>query len=232
VIEPFQACGNKYRAYTTDAGGKAQKERYMAPPIFLGRFNGNFKSPMSVRNWVVENVPCTKGPVPQEWTHAIYAKLRQSYVDPAVIQLGLTLARADGYVFDDGTVPISILTTTPKPFPINTGPTMGVPSESPKQARKHVAEVLEWQFEKAKLNSNYGEMRRIAQQFADLLNSAEPIDEEIQWGAPLLRDAVRRNRDGSDPVPRGGDSGRGGPYRPGLYVPVPIVEGEGEAEGE
>ena len=86
--------------------------------------------------------------------------------------------------------------------------------------------MLEYQFEKAHLNNNYREMRHIAQEFADLLNSADPIDEEIQWGAPLLREAVRRNADGSDPAPPGG-----GPYRR-LYVPVPIVEGEGEAEGE
>ncbi len=204
----------------------------MAPPIFLGSFKGNFKSPMSVRNWLVQNVPCTKGPVPREWTNAIFAKLRQSYVDPAVITTGLKLARRDGYVFDDGTLPLDIATTVIK-GPINTGPTMGVPSESPQEARKRAVEVLEWQFEKAQLNNNYGEMKRLAKQFADLLNSAEPgytSEEEIQWGAPLLRRAVRRNADGSDPAPRGGRGG-GGPYR-ALYVPVPIVEGEGEAEGE
>jgi len=195
------------------------------PSPFLGSFNGNFKSPASVRNWVAANVPCTKGPVPQEWTHAIYAKLRQSHIDPAVITAGLALARTDGYVFDDNRIKV--------PVTINTAPTMGIPSESPSQARKHAAEVLEWQFEKAKLNNNYGEMRRLAQQFADLLNSSDTgrtsEDREIQWGAPLLREAVRRNADGSDPVPRGG--GGGGPYRP-LYVPVPIVEGEGEAEAD
>jgi len=200
----------------------------MAPSIFLGSFNGNFKSPVSVRNWVAANVPCTKGPVPREWTHAIYAKLRQSHVDPAVITAGLTLARADGYVFDDDRIKV----TVPRPVTINTGSTMGVASESPSQARKHAAEALEWQFEKAMLNNNYGEMRRLAQQFADLLNSADlgrtSEDREIQWGAPLLRRAVVRNADGSDPVPRGPG---GGPYRT-LYVPVPIMEGEGEAEGD
>ncbi len=202
----------------------------MSPPIFLGNFKGNFKSPVSVRNWVVENVPCTKGSVPREWTNAIYARLRQSHVDPGIIMTGLTLARADGYVFDDGLVPLTI---TPKPMPINTGQHYSVPSESPRQARKHVAEVLEWQFEKAQLNNNYGEMRRIAKQFADLLNSAGPgytSEEEMQWGAPLLRRAVVRNADGSDPAPRGDPAG-GGPYRT-LYVPVPIMEGEGEAEGD
>jgi hypothetical protein len=108
---------------------------------------------------------------------------------------------------------------------------MGVPNESPSQSRKHAAEVLEWQFEKAKLNNNYGEMRRLAKQFADLLNSAEPgstSEEEIQWGAPLLRQAVHRNADGSDPAPTEGG------YRTwgrGLYVPVPGMEGEG-GEGE
>ena len=197
----------------------------MAPSPFFGSFKGNFKSPMAVRNWVGQNVPCTKGPVPQEWTHAIYAKLRQSHIDPAVITAGLALARTDGYVFDDNRIKV--------PVTINTAPTMGIPSESPSQARKHAAEVLEWQFEKAKLNNNYGEMRRLAQQFADLLNSSDTgrtsEDREIQWGAPLLREAVRRNADGSDPVPRGG--GGGGPYRP-LYVPVPIVKGEGEAEAD
>jgi hypothetical protein len=39
---------------------------------------------------------------------------------------------------------------------------MGVPSESPQQARKHAAEVLEWQFEKAQLNNDYRAMNRIA----------------------------------------------------------------------
>lgn len=196
----------------------------MSPPIFLGSFKGNFRSPVSVRNFVAENVPCTKGPVPQEWTRAIYAKLRPYGVEPAVIVAGLKLARADGYVFDDPTVPNFNISPVVRPFPINTGPSMGVPSESPKEAHKHAVEVLEWQFEKAKLNNNYGEMKRIAKQFADILNSADPIDEEIQWGAPLLRRSVRRMADGSDPVPRGGG---GGPYRP-LYVPVPIVESEGE----
>ena len=191
----------------------------MAPSPFFGSFKGNFKSPMAVRNWVGQNVPCTKGPVPQEWTHAIYAKLRQSHIDPAVITAGLALARTDGYVFDDNRIKV--------PVTINTAPTMGIPSESPSQARKHAAEVLEWQFEKAKLNNNYGEMRRLAQQFADLLNSADPIDEEIQWGAPLLREAVRRNADGSNPAPREGGNRTWGR---GLYVPAPIVEGEGEAE--
>jgi hypothetical protein len=52
---------------------------------------------MSVRNWVVANVPCPVGPVPQEWTHAIYAKLRQYRVDAAIILAGLKLARVDGY---------------------------------------------------------------------------------------------------------------------------------------
>ncbi|SRR6266446_2650875 len=196
------------------------------PSLFLSSFNGNFKSPVAVRNWVGKNVPCTKGPVPQEWTHAIYAKLRQYGVSPAVITAGLTLARADGYVFNDD----RIMVTAPKPITINTGPTMGVPSESPRQARIHAAEVLEWQFEKAKLNNNYGEMRRLAQQFADLLNSCDAgrtSEEEIQWGAPLLRRAVERNADGSDPAPREGGVRTWGR---GLYVPVPIVEGEGEAE--
>jgi hypothetical protein len=72
----------------------------MAPPIFLGRFSGNSRSPVSVRNWVAQNVPCFDGPVPQEWTLAIYAKLRQAYVDTAVIAAGLELARKDGYVFN------------------------------------------------------------------------------------------------------------------------------------
>src|SRR5882672_6341366 len=183
---------------------------------------------MAVRNWVGQNVPCTKGPVPKEWTHAIYAKLRQSHVDPAVITAGLALARTDGYVFDDD----RIIATAPRPISINTGPTMGVPSESPRQARIHVAEVLEYQFEKAQLNNNYGEMRRLSKQFAELLNNSDlgrtSEDREIQWRAPLLRRAVVRNADGSDPVPRGAG---GGPYRP-LYVPVPIVEGEGEAEAD
>ena len=200
----------------------------MAPSLFFGSFKGNFKSPVSVRNWVGENVPCTKGPVPKEWTHAIYAKLRQSHVDPAVITAGLALARTDGYVFDDD----RIIATAPRPISINTGPTMGVPSESPRQARIHVAEVLEYQFEKAQLNNNYGEMRRLSKQFAELLNNSDlgrtSEDREIQWRAPLLRRAVVRNADGSDPVPRGAG---GGPYRP-LYVPVPIVEGEGEAEAD
>jgi hypothetical protein len=194
------------------------------PSPFLGSFNGNFKSPASVRNWVAANVPCTKGPVPQEWTHAIYAKLRQSHVDPAVITAGLTLARADGYVFDEDRFKVRV------PVTINTGPTMGVRSESPSQERKRVAEVLEWQFEKAKLNNNHGEMKRLAQQFADLLNSdpgRTSEEREIQWGARLLGRAVVRNADGSDPVPRGG----GGPYRP-LYVPVPIMEVEAEADAE
>jgi len=207
---------------------KLQKERYMAPPTFLGSFKGNFRSPVSVRNWVVENVPCTKGAVPQEWTHAIYAKLRQYGVDPAVIQAGLTLTRPDGYVFDDAGK--DLITIRPvillSPYSRSTSSYSG-PGESSRQARKHVAEVLEWQFKKAKLNSNYKEMRHIAQEFADLLNSADPIDEEIQWGAPLLREAVRRNADGSNPAPREGGNRTWGR---GLYVPVPIVEGEGEAE--
>lgn len=200
------------------------------PSPFLSSFKGNRKSPVAVRDWVGQNVPCTKGPVPQEWTHAIYARLRQSYVDPAIITAALTLARADGYVFD-GMLPANITTTVLK-GPINTGPTMGVPSESPSQARKHAAEVLEWQFEKAKLNNDYRAMNRLAKQFADLLNSVPGRTEEereIQWGAPLLRQAVTRNYDGSDPAPREGGQRTWGR---GLYVPVPIVEGEGEAEGD
>jgi hypothetical protein len=197
------------------------------PSLFFTSFNGNFKSPVAVRNWVGQNVPCLKGPVPQEWTHAIYAKLRQYGVSPAVITAGLTLARADGYVFNDDRIKV----TAPKPGPINTAPTMGVPSESPSQARKHAAEVLEWQFEKAMLNHNYGEMRRLAQQFADLLNNADAgrtsEDQEMQWGAPLLRRSVTRNYDGSDPAPREGGFRTWGR---GLYVPVPVMEGEGEAE--
>jgi hypothetical protein len=142
-----------------------------------------------------------------------------------VITAGLALARADGYVFD-GVLPGKITTTVLKGN-ISTAPTMGVRSESSKEEHKRTVEVLEWQFEK--LNSNYGDMKRIAGQFADLLNGAEPIDEEIQWGAPLLRRSVERMKDGSDPVPRGAG---GGPYRP-LYVPVPMMEGEaGEAEGD
>jgi hypothetical protein len=96
----------------------------MAPPIFLGTFKGNFRSPVSVRNFVAENVPCTKGPVPQEWTHAIYAKLRPYGVEPAVIVAGLKLARADGYVFDDPTVPNFSISPVLN-GPINTGPKMG-----------------------------------------------------------------------------------------------------------
>jgi hypothetical protein len=206
----------------------------MAPPIFLGSFKGNFRSPVSVRNWVGENVPCTRGAVPKEWTHAIYAKLRQSHVDPAVIQAGLILTRADGYVFDDAGIDPATISPVRPPSqysPLIPISSLGAASESPKQARIHVMEVLEHQFEKAKLNNNYGEMRRLAQEFADLLNSSDAgrtsEDQEMQWGAPMLRRSVVRNADGSDPAPRGG--GGGGPYRP-LYVPVPIMEGEGEAE--
>lgn len=202
----------------------------MAPPIFLGSFKGNFRSPVDVVIWVVENVPCTRGPVPEEWTHGIYAKLRQSHVDPAVIVAGLKLARGVGYDFEsksESTVPVY----TGSPL-LGPAVKMDVPGESPREARKHAAEVLEYQFEKAKLNGNYGEMKRIAQQFADLLNKADPgsiEEEEMQWGAPLLRQAVRRNADGSDPAPTEGGQRTWGR---GLYVPVPGMEGEGEAEAE
>jgi len=79
----------------------------MAPYLTLRAPKGDFRSPISVRNFVVENVPCPVGHVPEEWTHAIYAKLRQYGVDSAVIMAGLKLARSDGYVFDDSTVPTS-----------------------------------------------------------------------------------------------------------------------------
>src|SRR5882672_4387744 len=89
-------------------GAQSQlEERHMAPYLTLRAPKGDFRSPISVRNFVVENVPCPVGHVPEEWTHAIYAKLRQYGVDSAVIMAGLKLARSDGYVFDDSTVPTS-----------------------------------------------------------------------------------------------------------------------------
>jgi hypothetical protein len=182
---------------------------------------------VSVRDWIIRNVPCTQGPVPEEWVNAIYIKLIQSNVEPAVVSAGLALARKAGYVFDDGTFPSDIVFKGPPQ------PTIGVPSQSPKQMRQSAAEMLEWQFENAQAVGNYSEMRRIAKQFANLLNSFDPdsvSDEEMQWGAPMLRRAVRRNVDGSDTVPRR-VGGRGGLYRP-LYEPVDIMEGEGEGEGE
>jgi hypothetical protein len=180
---------------------------------------------------VVENVPCPVGHVPEEWTHAIYAKLRQYGVDSAVIMAGLKLARSDGYVFDDSTVPT--LTIRGPVYPINTGDKTSARTENPAQERKRTAEVLEWQYENAKNNNNYSEMRRLAQEFANLLNRSEPgwtPEEEMQWGTRLLRRAVVRMKDGSDPRPRGQGPG-GGPYRT-LYVPVNIVEGEGEGGRE
>jgi hypothetical protein len=202
----------------------------MAPPPFLGPFRGNRNSALSVRNWIVQNVPCPVGHVPTDWTYAIFTRLRQYYVDPPVILNGMSLARADGYIFDyDVRIPIPVVISPVITVDRNPPPTMGVPSESPKEAQKHVVEVLEYEYEKAVLNNDYAKMKRLAKQFADLLNKAEPIDEEIQWGAPLLRRSVRRMADGSDPVPRGAG---GGPYRP-LYVPVNVMEGqEGEAEGD
>jgi hypothetical protein len=208
----------------------------MAPPILLGSLKGSPRSPASVRNFVIENVPCTNGGVPQEWTHAIYAKLRQYGVAPAVIQAGLALARRDGYVFDDGRVPVSTLASVPNLTPTN-NTSYSLPSEGPKQTRKRVAEMLEYQFERARANNNYSDMERIAQEFVDVLNKAPPgtiEEEEMQWGAPLLRGVVRM-ADGSDPGPASGTNGAPGwPYRPLWYVTGDLraMEGEGEAEGE
>jgi hypothetical protein len=101
-------------------------------------------------------LPC--GTVPQEWTHAIYAKLRQYRVDFAVIQAGLKLARADGYVFDDPTSPpITTIPTVIKPIHTGQRPmdVMGVPSENPRQALKHAAEMLEFRYENAMNTHNY-----------------------------------------------------------------------------
>jgi hypothetical protein len=193
-------------------------------PRFFSDLKGDQRNAKNVASWILENVPCFPGAVPMEWEQAVYNEAKRRSINPGVLSVAISLARSLGYKFTDPSVSYGI--SGAAPIYRDSGDTMqSVTAAEERANQKAYAEALEWKYRMAMANDNVEAMKRIAQAFADLLNAAYPRDEEIQWGAPLLRRAIER-RVGAPEGGRGGS--RGGPYRviPGALETELIEENE------
>jgi hypothetical protein len=195
-------------------GSKAKKENAMAPPPLFGYFTGNIRRPQSVRKWVLENVPCFAGPVPDEWTKRIYSELRKDGVNTDVISVGLALARQDGYVFND--YHISLHDYTPRPVPLSTPPPSMQEAAPPTiEDLKQQAAIIDSKYEFARANHNIAQMESLANILLDLLkgylqtrrdkDKFDQVREEILLNARNIAPIIRRvEREGPSPPPGGG----------------------------
>jgi hypothetical protein len=162
-------------------------------------------SPEITLQWILSHVPCFVGPVPLEWSEAVYRESMRWRIDRSTLRTALQMARRRGYEID------SFLIGDPRPPDghAKIGPAKG----SARERAVATAKALESRYEAAGLANNSKEMERLAKEFAALLNRAEierlPT-EEIQWGAPLLRRAIVY---GGPQGGRGGPPSGGGPFR-------------------
>jgi hypothetical protein len=196
-------------------------------PALFSSFKGSVADPVDVMGWIMQNVPCFKGPVPQDWTQAVYTEAGARHIQPAVIALALSMTSMSGYNFSA----ITSRRVSPEDA-IRRNSQPGIYASDPGTSIATM-KMLNEQFGIASANGNGPDMQRLAQQFANLLNAASPkgiSDEEIVHGAPLIRRAivwdVRSPTRG-----RGGDPSGGGPYRVADWVKDnEIDEDEDEAE--
>jgi hypothetical protein len=175
--------GVKAVEQTATARNNAVISPQSVAPFSAGPIRGDLKDPVSIRNWVLENVPCFQGPVPKELTQAVYAKLRQWHVSPRVISLGLALTRRDGYVFyyDSDAyirphVDVGGRDVNGNYYP--PGDKMSADVSDRRQRNIATMEMLNAKYEQAMFTHNSKDMQRIAQNFADLLNAASPSNQK------------------------------------------------------
>jgi hypothetical protein len=162
-------------------------------PGLFSVLKGNSRDPAAVSHWVMENVPCFKGPVPQDWTQAVYYEASVRRIPPWVLTFGLSPTRKYGYQLSDSTGGISRLTVNDLNHP-NTGPQLS-PADPARRRETSIATMkyLNYQFGIASANGDHPEMLRLAKQFVKLLDKAGPRElpyEEIVHGAPLIRRAI------------------------------------------
>jgi hypothetical protein len=177
--------------------------------------------------WIMQNVPCFQGPVPKDWTQAVYNEASARRIQPAVIALALSMTSMSGYNFSALT---SQRVSAEEAIRRNSQTRINASDPGTTIA---TMKMLNEQFGIASASGNGPDMQRLAQQFANLLNAASPngiSDEETMHGAPLLRRAVVW--DVRSPTRgRGADPSGGGPYRVADWVKDnEIDEDEEEAE--
>jgi hypothetical protein len=68
-------------------------------PIGFRDLQGDYRNPASVCRWIEDNVPCTKGPLAEEWTNALFDEARRRHISDSTISMALAIARKDGYNF-------------------------------------------------------------------------------------------------------------------------------------
>jgi hypothetical protein len=208
----------------------------MAPPAFFSSIKGDLRNAQSVRNWVRENVPCFTGPVPAEWTTAIYTALRKYGVSTDVIAVGLALAQQDNYIFYDDR--ISLHDYKPRP-PNSLPPPQSMSATAPPTIDdiKRQAAIIDGKYETARLNHNTAQMESLANMLLELLrgylktrqdkDKMDQVREEILRNARNIAPIIRRvERDGPAPGPGGRT-----PRRMGLHEYI-LEDAEEDAEGE
>jgi hypothetical protein len=68
-------------------------------PAVFKDFMGDYRNPVAVCQWIEENVPCTVGPIPEEYTSAVFDEARRRHISDATVSIALTIAKKDGYNF-------------------------------------------------------------------------------------------------------------------------------------
>lgn len=68
-------------------------------PIGFRDLQGDYRNPWAVSRWIEDNVPCTKGPLAEEWTSALFDEARRRHISDSTISLALAIAKTDGYNF-------------------------------------------------------------------------------------------------------------------------------------
>lgn len=69
-------------------------------PVGFRDTQGDYRNPIVVLQWIRENVPCSKGLIPEEWTRAVLDEARRRRISAPVLSKALELAKALGYQFD------------------------------------------------------------------------------------------------------------------------------------
>jgi hypothetical protein len=68
-------------------------------PIGFRDLQGDYRNPAAVCRWIEDNVPCTKGPLAEEWTSALFDEARRRHISDSTISMALAIAKKDGYNF-------------------------------------------------------------------------------------------------------------------------------------
>jgi hypothetical protein len=68
-------------------------------PVGFRDLQGDYRNPASVCRWIEDNVPCTKGPLAEEWTSALFDEARRRHISDSTISMALAIAKKDGYNF-------------------------------------------------------------------------------------------------------------------------------------